>query len=131
MANSGAAVATRNRVVFSWQDLDQRLPLVRGIMNDLVRTWEQVLGARARLEAVDMRPQGRERDDATADLTEELNRNIDRINGYIAEIEALGGMVEEFRRGVVNFPVLHDERVVMACWSNKEPIERASPGSEV
>lgn len=112
-----AAVAIKNRIVFSWGDLDDRLPLVRRIMDDLVQTWEVILGARARLESVEMQSPGRERDDATADLTEELNRNIERINGYIAEVEALGGMVQEFRRGVVNFPVLHDDRVVMACWS--------------
>lgn len=120
MVNIGAPVATQNRVVFSWQDLDQRLPLVNRIMRDLVRTWEGVLTARAQLELVETQPAGRVRDDEASDLTDALNRSIDRINGYIAEVEALGGMVQEFRRGVVNFPVQHDGRVVMACWRPDE-----------
>lgn len=116
MVNIGAPVATKSRVVFSWQDLDQRLPLVNRIMNDLVRTWNGVLAARARLELAECQPPGRSRDDETSELTEELNRSIDRINGYISEVETLGGMVQEFRRGIVNFPVQHEGRVVMACW---------------
>ena len=41
---------------------------------------------------------------------------IDRINGYIREIEDLGCFVQEFKRGVINFPTLYVGRKVFLCW---------------
>ncbi|MEE8143442.1 MAG: DUF2203 family protein, partial [Planctomycetota bacterium] len=50
------------------------------------------------------------------DLKGELNRLIDLINGYIHEVESLGCFVEEFRRGVINFPSLFMGRKIFLCW---------------
>ena len=49
-------------------------------------------------------------------LRRQLNLLIDRINGYIREIEDLGCFVQEFKRGVINFPTLYVGRKVFLCW---------------
>ena len=50
----------------------------------------------------------------------ELNYLIDKINNYIREVEELGCFVEEFKRGIVNFPSLYNGRKVFLCWKPGE-----------
>ena len=44
-----------------------------------------------------------------------------KINSFIREVEELGCFVEEFKRGVVNFPSLYIGRKVFLCWNPGDP----------
>ncbi len=120
----------KSRLV-SIEEANRMLPLLRGIVSDIRRCWDQIIAKRTELEFREkemkqMRAAGttpRESADRTHridELKEELNTLIERINCYIREVEELGCYVEEFKRGIVNFPSLYHGRKVFLCWGVDE-----------
>jgi hypothetical protein len=103
------------------------LPLLRQIVRDITGNWEQIINKRTELECLEKGVDGsgttlspREREANLHGLKQELNCLIDRINNYIREVEDLGCFVEEFKRGIVNFPSLYNGRKVFLCWKPDE-----------
>ena len=114
--------------IISIQDANRMLPLLRQIVLDIMSHWEQIIGKRTELECLEKEIQGevpgvrsREKNSLRmGDLKAELNYLIDKINNYIREVEELGCFVEEFRRGIINFPSLFHGRKVFLCWKPDE-----------
>jgi hypothetical protein len=117
--------------VISIQDANRMLPLLRQIVTDIMVNWEQIIQKRTELECLEKesRPavaasSGRgteiDRAEAAQDLKSGLNHLIDKINCYIREVEELGCFVEEFKRGIINFPSLFHGRKVFLCWKPDE-----------
>lgn len=109
------------------EEANRMLPLLRQIVNDIVTNWEMIIHKRTALEALEKgldengKPlEPREREVQAQILKQELNYLIDRINNYIREIEDLGCFVEEFKRGIINFPSLFNGRKVFLCWKPDE-----------
>jgi hypothetical protein len=113
----------------SIEEANRMLPLLRSIVEDIRYCWEQIIAKRTRLEVLEKGPEipevdkseaaGEEVDVATQEILDvkaELNRLIERINNYIREVEDLGCFVEEFKRGIINFPSLYHGRKVFLCW---------------
>jgi hypothetical protein len=103
------------------------LPLLRRIVGDIIINWEQIIYKRTELECLEKgvdSPGGSSsavgRDASLQGLKQELNGLIDRINNYIREVEDLGCFVEEFKRGITNFPSLYNGRKVFLCWRPDE-----------
>ena len=69
------------------------LPLVEKVVIDIVKVWDGIIQKRTELECLEKNPirdgSGDRQQDAH-ELKQELNLLIDRINGYIREIEDLG-----------------------------------------
>ena len=101
--------------VLTVKQMDERLPLVERIASDLVDTWGVVLRMRAALERGAVSIVNAEAK-STEELTEELERMVQRVQGYLKELQQLGGTFQEYRRGVVNFPMVRSGRMVLACW---------------
>ncbi len=98
------------------EQIETRLPLVSKIAVDLVDTWAQVLETRSALEN-SLRPNAASGEaDNVGELTEQLDRMVQRVQGYLLEVTQLGGTFQEYRRGIVNFPMTRDGRSVLACW---------------
>lgn len=100
-------------------DANKMLPLLERVVSDIVDVWDGIIQKRTELECLEKNPI--RVDEASVavdaqDLKLELNLLIDRINGYIREIEDLGCFVQEFKRGVINFPTLYVGRKVFLCW---------------
>ena len=114
--------------IISIDEANRMLPLLGKIVADIMAHWEKIIAKRTRLERIekgdalpdkDVPEKGREA--AVQSLKVELNYLIDKINSYIREVEALGCFVEEFKRGIVNFPSLYNGRKVFLCWRPGEP----------
>ena len=117
--------------VISIQDANRMLPLLRQIVTDIMVNWEQIIQKRTELECLEkeLRPatgaaptksMDADRSEAALDLKNGLNHLIDKINCYIREVEELGCFVEEFKRGIINFPSLFHGRKVFLCWKPDE-----------
>ncbi len=115
--NSIPGTRTQSRVI-SLEEANNMLPLLNRIVVDITSSWEQIILQRTELECLEKNPDqgGAEHREEVSELKGELNRLIDRINGYIREVEELGCFVEEFKRGVINFPSLYVGRKVFLCW---------------
>ena len=104
--------------ILALDETNRMLPLLRRIVHDIMEHWNMIIAKRAELESLEKEKGGD--DDATQaqfhEVKQELNAMIDRINQYIKEVEVLGCFVEEFKRGIVNFPSLYHGRKVFLCW---------------
>lgn len=111
--------------VISIDEANRMLPLLRQIIRDVMSHWERIINRRTQLECLEkdcseskLSREGR--DVRLHNLKFELNYLIDKINNYIREVEELGCFVEEFKRGIVNFPSLYNGRKVFLCWKPDE-----------
>ena len=100
--------------IISIEEANRMLPLLKGIVGDIMMKWKAIIEKRGRGFEAGLELLDREND--LRDLKHQLNSLIDKINSYIREVEALGCFVEEFKRGVVNFPTLYNGRKVFLCW---------------
>ena len=109
--------------LLSLDETTRMLPLLRRIVQDIMDHWNLIIAKRGELEALEKGPADQEHPESEAKLHEvkqDLNGMIDKINCYIKEVEGLGCFVEEFKRGIVNFPSLYHGRKVFLCWNPSE-----------
>ena len=98
---------------------NRTLPLVRRIVEDIVREHERWQDAIARLDllmsnsdTVDLRVVALEKE------VQAIARDIDAFQG---ELEALDIQLKDRRLGLVDFPTELDGRRVLLCWRLGEP----------
>ena len=107
--------------LFTVDQANRTLPLVRRIVEDIVREfrlWEETLAE------LDLTVSG-----AIPDLADPravaLERKIQRmareLDGFQAEIEAIGIQLKDRRTGLIDFPSELDGRPVLLCWRLGEP----------
>ncbi|MCZ6793220.1 MAG: DUF2203 domain-containing protein [Planctomycetota bacterium] len=108
-------------------EANRMLPLLGKIIEDVMAHWELIIQKRTQLECMEkgLDPSGKgpapnDPPRPAQGLKTELNHLIDKINCYIREVEELGCFVEEFKRGIVNFPSLYNGRKVFLCWRPDE-----------
>lgn len=113
--------------LISIEEADRMLPLLRRIVRDITQKWELIIFKRTELECLEkgvdqelqeLSPE--EKKSKVEGLKVDLNYLIDKINSYIREVEDLGCFVEEFKRGIINFPSLYNGRKVFLCWLPEE-----------
>ncbi len=107
--------------IFTIEEANRTLPLVGRIVDDLVRDhrlWEDKV-REFELATVGSSP---EHPDAIAELLQtEAQRLAREIEGYIAELNALGVIVKGMDTGLVDFRGQMDGREVYYCWKLGEP----------
>ena len=105
--------------ILSLNETNRMLPLLRRIVGDIMDHWNLIISKRAELEALETLPDegpNSPQNGTLHEVKQELNAMIDKINQYIKEVEGLGCFVEEFKRGIINFPTLYHGRKVFLCW---------------
>lgn len=108
--------------IFSTDEANRMLPLVSRIADDIVRTYGEVTTALELFEAARVRAQG-EDPRAEAELRERdahVAAALDAFQLLIEEIEALGGTVKDYERGLVDFYGEVDGEIVYLCWQRGE-----------
>lgn len=107
--------------LFTIEEANRTLPLVRKIVEDVVRQhriWRDTI-----LE-LDLAVSGARADDPPG-RAQELERIVQElareIDGYQRELEALGIQLKDRRLGLVDFPSEVDGRRVLLCWCFGEP----------
>jgi hypothetical protein len=109
----------RPKRLFTVEQANAALPLVRSITADLVRLSRDVIERRERLAHLSAG-----RTVATADpyseelaqIEEELEKDSAQLGEYVEELRALGVEPKSGPEGLVDFPSLMDERLVFLCW---------------
>ena len=105
--------------LFTPEQANAMLPLVRAILTDLVATSREVLDRRQRVTAL---MAGRDLDVGDlyaaelAQIQASLQEDLQRVQGYIDELTELGVETQSATDGLVDFPCLLDGRVVHLCW---------------
>jgi hypothetical protein len=114
------------RQYFSVASANQTLPLVRAIVSDIVELYPEVRDREERLTRI---TRGRSKDSRPDDLyTEEveqvridLERDVERLQGFIDELHELGVEFKDPVMGLVDFPAQRNGKEVCLCWKLGEP----------
>jgi len=99
---------------------NRTLPLVRRIVEDIVREHERWQDAIARLDLL-MATNSDTVDLRTAALEREVQAIARDIDAFQGELEALDIQLKDRRLGLVDFPTELDGRRVLLCWRLGEP----------
>ena len=110
--------------LFTVEQANACLPLVRSIVGDMVELARDMIERRQRLDKLTAG-----RDISKADLyseelvqvEEELEKDTDRLRGFVQELLDLGVEPKGAADGLVDFPHTMDGRVVYLCWKFNEP----------
>ena len=110
---------------FSVDEANRALPLVRAIVDDIVRQWHVVNELRGRLSAL-LQPERKRRsgdpyEEELAQSQAEMEAHEETLRGYIDELEKLGVELKGLEVGLCDFPSLLDGREVCLCWRLGEP----------
>ena len=95
------------------------LPLVRAITSDLVHLFHAVMDRRQRLKRL---VAGRDLEssdpytDELVQIQEELDKDVQKLEGYMEELQELGVEVKSPAEGLIDFASVLDGQPVLLCW---------------
>lgn len=101
-------------------DANARIPLVKAVIRDAMERWHELGRVSAELASLRGKP-GSEIEKRARALEEEKARLESDLEGYVAEIAALGAEIKDFELGLVDFPMRVGSRTVYLCWKAGEP----------
>ena len=106
---------------FSVDEANRTLPLVRRIVQDIVRSYARWEDAKREFEIVGGNRRAGEWDPRAEGLERELQSLAQEIAGFVGELEELGVEFKGYDLGLVDFPAEIDGRPVYLCWRLGEP----------
>jgi len=111
-------LAERKRKLFSVEEANKALPLVRAIVGDIVRQYRVVEGLQQRLSTV-LTDRRRPSDDLYSEeliqSKNELETEEDKLRTYIEELKNLGVELKS-EEGLCDFRSMMGGREVYLCW---------------
>ncbi|MEX2187854.1 MAG: DUF2203 domain-containing protein [Pirellulales bacterium] len=116
--------ATSKRRLFTVEEANAMLPLVRAIVGDLSRLSKDVVERRERLGHLAANRDTRVSDaysEEVAEIEAELERDAQQLFDYVEELRQLGVEPKNGPEGLVDFPAMMDDRIVYLCWRLDEP----------
>jgi len=116
--------SNKPKKVFTIEEANASLPLVRAIVRDLSELSQEVIERRARLSHLLAGREISEEDPYSAELAHiesELERDGKQLQEYVEELRELGVEPKNGPEGLVDFPSMKDGRVVYLCWKLGEP----------
>src|SRR4051794_26778307 len=105
---SKRATPPRNTHRFTLEQANRSLPLVKRIVEDVVRTHMLVASRRDALE------QATGKDAATAQR--EYDSAVERLEQLLDELSEVGVELKDYQSGLVDFVGRHEGRDVYLCW---------------
>jgi hypothetical protein len=93
---------------FTLEEANSALALVKRIAADVVKTHQAVLSLRADANAAGPKDQ--------AAKEAQLNRAVDRFQGYVSELRAIGCELKDAKLGLVDFLCRFQGRDIYLCW---------------
>ena len=110
--------------LFTIEEANAMLPLVRAITQDLAMLARDVFDRRHRLALLtagrDLKPGDRYAEELSQ-METDLEKDAVRLQEYVEELRQLGVEAKGAVEGLVDFPCQMDGRIVYLCWKLGEP----------
>ncbi len=126
MESNGATKTRRNKhagkttCLFSLEHANRSLPLVRRIVADIVKQHRRVSALEEQCHA----PKSVDGVDRFEELRRRYGATLDKLQQLTDELSAIGCVLGDSRRGIVDFRTLYRGREVELCWRlGEEKIE--------
>jgi len=107
--------------VFTVAEANRTLPLVRRIVEDIVRehpTW-RALVAEYEVAALAAQPERGESAEQRG-LHDRIDDVARRIDGFVRELDEVGCHLKSYEEGAVDFYARYQDRLVFLCWRSGE-----------
>lgn len=119
--NAAARRPARSVQPLTAEDVHRRLPLVRAIAADIVRLHRDLSDRRERLAAIRKLPGGKRREGSVyseelEQVEREVGRDEETLKSFVAELEALGGLLRDADAGRVEFGGRLEDKTVFFGW---------------
>jgi hypothetical protein len=114
----------RETKLFTIEQANARLPLVRAITRDLSSLARDLVDRRQRLDSL---LAGRKLSATDvysaelADMEKAIQRDARKLEEYVEELQELGVEAKGAIEGLIDFPAMIDGRMVYLCWKLGEP----------
>ncbi|MGE3316194.1 MAG: DUF2203 domain-containing protein [Planctomycetaceae bacterium] len=118
--------ASEIKKYFTVTEANAMLPLVRAIVDDIVRLAADVHERQERLNKVRRRHgnRGQSEDDVYSEELEQSEQDLDkdkeRLVTFVDELEGLGVQLKDPLMGLVDFPTRIEGRDALLCWKHGE-----------
>ena len=99
--------------VFSVDEANALLPIVRGILLRLQKTHRRLLSYQAEAKHA---AEGAEQGGGGMIDGPRYVAHLIELFSSAGELEALGVQLKDYERGLIDFPSLRDGRVILLCW---------------
>ena len=110
-------MTTATRTLFTIDEANEVLPLVRSIVRDVVNDFRHLRDAGRQRRALEVADRtGRTNQRRLAALRQEVSDFSARIERYLHELAALGAEVRDLELGLVDFPTLIDGEPAYLSW---------------
>ena len=110
--------------LFTVQQANATLPLVRAITADIVTLARDVIDRKQRIDHLNAGRAANSDDmysDELSQIAEEVEKDTQRLQEYAEELRQLGVELKGASEGLVDFPSMMDGRIVYLCWKYGEP----------
>ena len=112
--------------VLTVDEVNQRLPLVRTIVRDIVELHSDITMRKQRLSALRERHPASVSADSVYEqevlqMETELSRDEERLDVFAQELHQVGGLLTDGSSGTVDFPGDVGGERVSLCWRSGEP----------
>ena len=110
--------------LFTIEQANAMLPLVRAITSDLATLAREVMERRHRLATLTAGrnlKRGDPYSDELGQIETDLEKDVTKLHEYVEELARLGVEPKGAVEGLIDFPSLMDGRVVYLCWRLGEP----------
>jgi hypothetical protein len=107
---------------FTVEAANRTLPLVKAIVADIVNLYRDVSERKDRLESLQRRRANvpRRQDDPYQEeveqIQQDLDREVERLQGYVDELHGLGVELKDPVAGLVDFPATIEGQQAYLCW---------------
>lgn len=114
------------RTLFTVASANKALPLVRAIVQDIVDLYVDVREREQRLNSIRRGTTNKaQQDDPYSEEVEqirtELEKDVEKLEGYVEELAELGVEFKDPTMGLVDFPSFLNGQEVYLCWKLGEP----------
>ncbi len=120
-AGGNALVHDTTHELWTPERANKALPLVRRIVEDLVMQYRQWTELVERFEVASLRSTPERPDPESEMLTKQVQAAAREIQGFVAELEAIGVECKGYEQGLVDFPGERDGMPIYYCWQRGEP----------
>lgn len=107
--------------LFTVDQADRTLPLVRKIVEDVVREHRRWQESIVELDLISAGANPALPDPRVVALEKRIQKMAREVDGFQAELESLGIQLKDRRIGLIDFPSEFDGRPVLLCWQLGEP----------
>lgn len=103
---------------FSITQANKALVLVRPIVSDIQKKWEEVKKIKEECDAIVLNHLGSE--SLLTQKEDRLDKLLEEIETHILELQNVGAEFKGFDEGLIDFPAKIDTRMIYLCWKMGE-----------